>query len=70
METRTRSVVRVDVCPSCEGVWLDGGELSRLLAPGEEGKLLAEGEDKKERWLRFIWAALQAAILSSLARLL
>ncbi|MBE7502957.1 MAG: zf-TFIIB domain-containing protein [Verrucomicrobiales bacterium] len=29
---RDREVV-VDVCPRCRGLWLDGGELARLL-PG------------------------------------
>ncbi len=30
-----RRGVRIDVCPECRGVWLDGGELDRLLAAGE-----------------------------------
>ncbi|HYG57494.1 MAG TPA: zf-TFIIB domain-containing protein [Symbiobacteriaceae bacterium] len=30
-----RRGVRIDVCPECRGVWLDGGELDKLLATGE-----------------------------------
>lgn len=30
-----RRGVRIDVCPECRGVWLDGGELDKLLAAGE-----------------------------------
>ncbi|MFZ5813716.1 MAG: zf-TFIIB domain-containing protein [Bacillota bacterium] len=30
-----RRGVRIDVCPECRGVWLDGGELEKLLAAGE-----------------------------------
>lgn len=30
-----RRGVRIDVCPECRGVWLDGGELEKLLASGE-----------------------------------
>lgn len=26
----TRELVVIDVCPSCGGVWLDGGELEKL----------------------------------------
>jgi Zn-finger nucleic acid-binding protein len=30
-----RRSVRIDVCPECRGVWLDGGELEKLLSTGE-----------------------------------
>lgn len=30
-----RRGVRIDVCPECRGVWLDAGELDKLLATGE-----------------------------------
>jgi len=26
-----RSGVQIDICPKCRGVWLDGGELEKLL---------------------------------------
>ena len=29
--SRTRAVT-VDACPECQGIWLDGGELERLVA--------------------------------------
>lgn len=31
--SRTRTVT-VDACPDCQGIWLDAGELDRLLAAG------------------------------------
>ncbi|MBP2018181.1 Zn-finger nucleic acid-binding protein [Symbiobacterium terraclitae] len=30
-----RRGVRLDVCTECHGVWLDGGELDKLLAAGQ-----------------------------------
>jgi Zn-finger nucleic acid-binding protein len=32
LEERTRDGVTIDSCPSCRGVWLDRGELERLIA--------------------------------------
>jgi len=29
--------VTIDICPSCKGVWLDRGELDKLLRMAEEG---------------------------------
>ncbi len=29
----TRSGVEIDMCPQCRGVWLDRGELEKLLEP-------------------------------------
>lgn len=31
-----RRAVRIDVCPECRGVWLDRGELEKLLAAEPE----------------------------------
>lgn len=31
-----RRGVRIDVCPECRGVWLDGGELEKLLGLEEQ----------------------------------
>ncbi|MGE5589942.1 MAG: zf-TFIIB domain-containing protein [Bacillota bacterium] len=36
MKEVDRRHVRIDVCPECRGVWLDGGELEKLLAVGEQ----------------------------------
>ena len=35
MREVNRRGVQIDVCPECRGVWLDGGELDKLLAVGE-----------------------------------
>src|SRR5688572_1736821 len=32
LDERDRSGLSIDVCPSCRGVWLDRGELEKLLA--------------------------------------
>lgn len=32
LDERERDGVVIDVCPSCRGVWLDRGELEKLLA--------------------------------------
>ena len=32
LDERVREGVVIDVCPSCRGVWLDRGELEKLLA--------------------------------------
>lgn len=33
---KTRDGVTIDVCPACGGVWLDRGELERLIARAQE----------------------------------
>ena len=40
-----RRGVKIDVCPECRGVWLDSGELEKLLAGAETW----EEEDFRER---------------------
>jgi uncharacterized protein len=35
MREVNRRGVQIDVCPECRGVWLDGGELDKLIATGE-----------------------------------
>ena len=37
MQTVQRSGVEFDICPSCRGVWLDRGELEKMLATAREG---------------------------------
>lgn len=32
----TRAGVEIDICPTCNGVWLDRGELNKLLATEKE----------------------------------
>ncbi|MCC6996787.1 MAG: zf-TFIIB domain-containing protein [Deltaproteobacteria bacterium] len=43
LEERHRDGVEVDVCPKCQGVWLDHGEMAKLLA--------AELAERREREL-------------------
>jgi len=42
-----RSSVEIDICPTCNGVWLDRGELNKLLAAEkEEASQSAEAQDR------------------------
>lgn len=42
MQTLERSGVQFDMCPSCRGVWLDRGELEKLMAAAaDEGRSAA-----------------------------
>ncbi|NJD20711.1 MAG: hypothetical protein FIA95_15680 [Gemmatimonadetes bacterium] len=36
LEEREREGVPIDVCPQCRGIWLDRGELERLIARAME----------------------------------
>lgn len=38
MSEVSRRGVYIDVCPACRGVWLDGGELEKLLATADAGR--------------------------------
>jgi len=42
MQTLERDGVQFDMCPSCRGVWLDRGELEKLMAAAaEDGRAAA-----------------------------
>ena len=42
MQTLERGGVQFDMCPTCRGVWLDRGELEKLMAAAnEEGRASA-----------------------------
>jgi Zn-finger nucleic acid-binding protein len=42
MQTLDRNGVQFDMCPNCRGVWLDRGELEKLMASAaEEGRAAA-----------------------------
>ena len=42
MQTLERNGVQFDMCPSCRGVWLDRGELEKVMAAAnEEGRASA-----------------------------
>jgi len=45
MQNVNRSGVELDMCPSCRGVWLDRGELEKIL----EGGRHAMGEERQAR---------------------
>ena len=36
MQSVARSGVELDMCPTCRGVWLDRGELEKILGAGRE----------------------------------
>ena len=38
MQAVNRSGVELDMCPQCRGVWLDRGELEKILAGAREGE--------------------------------
>lgn len=46
MSEISRRGVFVDVCPNCRGVWLDGGELEKLLATADAGAATAPPEPR------------------------
>ena len=41
MQKEISFMILIDRCPSCRGVWLDGGELERLKGGVEEKALIA-----------------------------
>lgn len=48
--THERSTIEIDECPVCHGIWLDRGELDKLIALSLSGRLLGavlspRGED-------------------------
>jgi len=46
MQTMRRAGVECDMCPTCRGVWLDRGELEKLLA-GSSDEALQRGADQR-----------------------
>jgi uncharacterized protein len=50
MQNVQRSGVELDMCPSCRGVWLDRGELEKLLSAGrEEAQAQSQVHERFER---------------------
>jgi len=47
MQTVQRSGVEFDMCPTCRGVWLDRGELEKLLAVAREGERSDRSDDDR-----------------------
>ncbi|WP_337189115.1 zf-TFIIB domain-containing protein [Phenylobacterium sp.] len=52
MQNVKRSGVEIDMCPTCRGVWLDRGELEKLL--GEQREEQKGREQDRERFDREI----------------
>jgi Zn-finger nucleic acid-binding protein len=50
MQEVRRNEVEIDVCPKCRGVWLDRGELEKLLHSARE--IEADYEHERESWMR------------------
>jgi len=50
MQEVRRNEVQIDVCPKCRGVWLDRGELEKLLHSARE--VDADYERERESWMR------------------
>ena len=50
MQEVRRNEVQLDVCPKCRGVWLDRGELEKLLHSARE--VDADYERERESWIR------------------
>jgi Zn-finger nucleic acid-binding protein len=48
MQEVRRNEVQIDVCPKCRGVWLDRGELEKLLHSARE----VEADYERESWMR------------------
>jgi Zn-finger nucleic acid-binding protein len=52
IELRPRVVyeIEVDVCPKCGGVWLDGGELQKLIAKIREYREEYYSDERYREW--------------------
>jgi Zn-finger nucleic acid-binding protein len=48
MQEVRRNEVQLDVCPKCRGVWLDRGELEKLLHSARE----VDADYERESWMR------------------
>lgn len=49
MKEVERRGVLIDVCPECRGVWLDRGELDKLLATAEGYEAVRQSESRERR---------------------
>jgi len=44
-----RQGVEIDYCPECRGVWLDRGELDKLIERAEQAEPEPRGDDRDDR---------------------
>jgi uncharacterized protein len=65
LKSSDRQGIEIDVCPRCRGVWLDRGELDKLLereaAPphrSEDHRDFDDDDDRYPRRRRSIWTEL------------
>jgi Zn-finger nucleic acid-binding protein len=64
LKTSDRQGIEIDVCPRCRGVWLDRGELDKLLereaAPRrrQEDRRDFDDDDRYPRRRKSIWSEL------------
>jgi uncharacterized protein len=40
-----RDGIKIDICPGCRGVWLDRGELEKLIAADRQRQVAHPGDD-------------------------
>lgn len=52
LDEKTRDGVTIDTCPSCRGVWLDRGELERLIARALPAREERDDEPKRGAFAR------------------
>jgi hypothetical protein len=48
-----RQSVEIDYCPKCRGVWLDKGELDKIIeksTAAEAGRQLDQNNEKRKQW--------------------
>jgi Zn-finger nucleic acid-binding protein len=50
MQKLVRDGVEIDMCPTCRGVWLDRGELEKVLEGGRQDR--REFDEDRERFTR------------------
>jgi Zn-finger nucleic acid-binding protein len=50
MTTVERSGVQFDMCPTCRGVWLDRGELEKLMAASRDEAAPAAAQPPPSAW--------------------
>jgi Zn-finger nucleic acid-binding protein len=57
LQMSERSGIEIDYCPTCRGVWLDRGELDKLLERsfGQPSQQQGYYRKKKESWLSEIF---------------
>jgi Zn-finger nucleic acid-binding protein len=54
MQTVQRSGVEFDICPTCRGVWLDRGELEKLLAAARDVAPSERSDDDRPARAAFV----------------